>query len=75
MLVVVNIYEQEDMDCFSEKGTWHQNKLVHCKCTLYWPALNACETWHSASRSNIKYENSGLPEGKTLTRDHIYGLN
>lgn len=54
MVVVVNIYEQEDKDCFSEKGTWHQNKLVHCKCTLYWPALNACETWHSAQQIQHK---------------------
>lgn len=27
------------------------------------------------SRSSINYENSGVPEDKTLTNDHIYGRN
>ena len=52
------------------KTSW-STSYVHCTGQHGMPVKRGTQP----SRSNINYENSGVPEGKTLTRDHIYGLN
>lgn len=56
-----------------ERGTKTSWSTANVPCTgQHWtPVKHGTQP----SRSNINYQNSGVPEGKTLTRDHIYGLN
>lgn len=51
-------------------------QAVHLPMHITLPRMNACKTLAlSRSTFSVNNENSGGPEGKSVTNNHIYGLN